>query len=166
MMLSGMCTSVQAALDEMFAQSHGLTGRWRECSDRAFAKMRRGFSAQVFDQLNVTLLALARPLMDAHRWHGLRVVAADGSRLCVSTRRGAELDADHYAFALYLPGAELTLHATLHPADGSERQMLFESLDATEPDDLLVLDRGLIGNAMCCCRLKTDQQIEVLPTEN
>ncbi len=148
MMLSGMCTSVQVALDEMFAQSHGLTGRLRECSDRAFAKMRRGFSAQVFDQLNVTLLELARPLMDAHRWHGLRVVAADGSRLCVSTRRGAELDADHYAFALYLPGAELTLHATLHPADGSERQMLFESLDATEPDDLLVLDRGLIGNTM------------------
>jgi len=148
MMLSGMCTSVQAALDEMVTQSYGLTGRVRECSDRAFAKMRRGFSAQVFGQLNVTLLALARPLIDAHRWHGLRVVAADGSRVRVSTRRGAELDADHYAFALYLPGAELTLHASLHPADGSERQMLFESLDATAPDDLLVLDRGLIGNTM------------------
>jgi len=143
-----MCTSVQAALEEMFAPSHGLTGRLRECSDRAFAKMRRGFSAEVFDQLNVTLLELARPLIDAHRWHGWRVVAADGSRLRVSTRRGAELDADHYAFALYLPGAELTLHAALHPADGSERQMLFEALDATEPDDLLVLDRGLIGNTM------------------
>lgn len=148
MMLSGMCTSVQAALDEMFAPSHGLTGRSRECSDRAFAKTRRGFSAQVFDSLNATLLDLARPLIDTHRWHGRRVVAADGSRLRVSTRRGAELDADHYAFALYLPGAELTLHAALHPADGSERQMLFEALDATGPDDLLVLDRGLIGNTM------------------
>lgn len=148
MMLSCMCTSVQAALDEMFAQSHGLTGRSRECSDRAFAKMRRGFSAQVFDSLNATLLERAQPLIDAHRWHGRRVVAADGSRLRVSTRRGAELDADHYAFALYLPGAELTLHAALHPADGSERQMLFEALDATDPDDLLVLDRGLIGNTM------------------
>jgi hypothetical protein len=148
MMLSGMCSSVQTALDEMFAQSCGLTGRVRGCSDRAFAKMRRGFSAQVFEQLNARLLDRARPLIDAHRWRGLRVVAADGSRVCVSTRRGAELDADHYAFALYLPGAELTLHASLHPADGSERQMLFESLAATAPDDLLVLDRGLIGNTM------------------
>lgn len=37
------------------------------------------------------------------------------------------------------------MHAGLHPADGSERLMLFESLDATDRDDLLVLNRGLIG---------------------
>ncbi|MHB1992685.1 hypothetical protein [Metallibacterium scheffleri] len=126
MMLSGMCTSVLAALDDLFAQTHASLVRTRACSDRAFAKMRRGFSAQLFDRLNAELIGLARPLIDAHRWQGLRVVAADGSRLQVSTRRGADLQADHYAFALYLPGAELTLHAALHPADGSERQMLFE----------------------------------------
>jgi hypothetical protein len=148
MMIAGMCTSVQAALDDLFAQLAGSSVRMRECTDRAFAKMRRGFSAQVFDHLNSELLDLAQPLVDAHRWQGLRVVAADGSRLQVSTRRGAQLDADHYAFALYLPGAELTLHAALHPADGSERQMLFEALAATRSDDLLVLDRGLIGNTM------------------
>ena len=148
MMLSGMCASVQASLDDLFAQTRASGVRSRTCSDRAFAKMRRGFSAQLFDRLNDALIGLARPLIDAHRWQGLRVVAADGSRLQVSTRRGADLHADHYAFALYLPGAELTLHAALHPADGSERQMLFEALDATGPDDLLVLDRGLIGNTM------------------
>ena len=148
MMMAGMCTSVQAALDDLFAQLSGSPVRTRECTDRAFAKMRRGFSAQVFDHLNSELLGLAQPLIDAHRWQGLRVVAADGSRLLVSTRRGAQLDADHYAFALYLPGAELTLHAALHPADGSERQMLFEALAATRRDDLLMLDRGLIGNTM------------------
>ncbi|MFM0390166.1 transposase, partial [Paraburkholderia dipogonis] len=57
--------------------------------------------------------------------------------------------ADHYAFALFLPGSELTLHAALHPADGGERQMLFEALDVLQPHtDLLLLDRGYIGNAM------------------
>ncbi|GEM_PF-2489558 len=85
------------------------------------------------------------------------MVAADGSRLRVSTRRGAELDADHYALALYLPGAELTLHAALHPTDGSERQMLFEALDATEPDDLRVLDRGLVGNTMVATLVQTQR---------
>ena len=148
MMLSGMCTSVQASLDDLFAQTRTSGVRLRACSDRAFAKRRRGFSAQLFDRLNDELIGLARPLIDAHRWQGLRVVAADGSRLQVSTRRGADLHADHYAFALYLPGAELTLQAALHPADGSERQMLFEALAATAADDLLVLDRGLIGNTM------------------
>ncbi len=93
-------------------------------------------------------------MIDAQRWHGLRVVAADGSRLSVSTRRGADLLPDHYAFALFLPGAELTLHASLHAADGSERQMLFEALDATQTQDLLVLDRGLIGNTMAAILLQ------------
>ena len=43
----------------------------------------------------------------------------------------------------------LTLHASLHPADGSERQMLFEALDELDAGrDLLVLDRGYVGNTM------------------
>lgn len=146
LMLSGMCASVQAELDQVFAQINGSPVRVRGATRQAFAKMRRSFSATVFDAINVRLLRVAQPWIDAHRWHGLRVVAADGSRLCVSTRKGAELEADHYAFGLYLPGAELTLHAALHAADGCERQMLFEALDATDPDDLIVLDRGLIGN--------------------
>ena len=148
LLLGGMCASVQAELDSLFAQLADTRVRQRGASRQAFAKMRRGFSAGLLDALNQRLLAAAQPWIDAHRWHGLRVVAADGSRLRVSTRAGAELAADHYAFALYLPGAELTLHAALHAADGCERQMLFEALDATATDDLLVLDRGLIGNTL------------------
>lgn len=148
MMISGVCASVQAALDDLFAQVSGSRVRVRACTDRAFAKARRGVSWEIFDHLNRALLRLAQPWIDAHRWRGLRVVAADGTRLRVATRRGAALDADHYAFALYLPGAELTLHAALGAADASERQMLFEAIEHTEADDLLVLDRGLTGNTM------------------
>lgn len=45
-------------------------------------------------------------------------------------------------FALYLPGAELTLHASVHGADGAERQMLFEALSCLVPEDVLILNRG------------------------
>lgn len=148
MMISGMCTSVQAALDDLFAQITDSSVRVRGCSDRAFSKARRGFSWQVFVDLNQRLLQWAQPWLDAFRWQGLRVVAADGTRLRVSTRRGAQLDADHAAFALYLPGAEVTLHAALGPADASEHQMLFEALDVTADHDLLVLDRGFTGSAL------------------
>ena len=148
MMIGGMCTSVQASLDDLFGQLDDAGVRVRGCSDRAFAKARKGLSYTVFEQLNAHLLALATPRIDAHRWHGLRVVASDGSRLQVATRKGAELEADHYALALYLPGSDLTLHAALGPADASERQLLFEALERTEPDDLLVLDRGFPGRAM------------------
>jgi hypothetical protein len=149
MMMSGMCASVQAELDTLFGQLKGLAVRSREVSAQAFSKARKGFSAELFRLAGRHLLALAQPQIDAARWNGLRVVAADASRLRVSTRANAKLPADHYAFALFLPGAELTLHASLHPADGSERQMLFEALDELDAGrDLLVLDRGYVGNTM------------------
>jgi len=47
-------------------------------------------------------------------------------RPCFTKRFHAK--ADQRLFALYLPGAELTLHASVHGADGAERQMLFEAL--------------------------------------
>ena len=146
MMLSGMCASVQTELDHLFAQLHGSPVRTRQVSAQSFSKARRGFSAELFSLANERLLELFAPHIEAHRWNGLRVIAADGSRLQVSTRAGAHLDVDHQAFALYIAGAELTLHASLHPADGSERQMLFEALDHVQPiTDLLVLDRGFSG---------------------
>lgn len=146
--MTGVCTSVQSALDDLYAQLNDSPVRLRGCSDRAFSKARRGMDWTVFEHLNATLLDLAAPQIAQHRWHGLRVVAGDGSRLHVTTRKGADLQPDYYAFALFLPGAELTLHASLHAADGSERQMLFEALEHTREDDLLVLDRGFTGNTM------------------
>ncbi|MFL9981692.1 IS4 family transposase [Paraburkholderia sediminicola] len=149
LMMSGMCASVQTELDALFGALGSSGGRTRAVSAQAFSKARRGLSAELFELARARLISLAQPHIDSMRWHGLRLVAADGSRLRVGTRRGHELRADHYAFALFLPGSELTLHAALHPADGGERQMLFEALDVLQPHtDLLLLDRGYIGNAM------------------
>lgn len=50
------------------------------------------------------------------------------------------------------------LHASLHAADGSERQMLFEALDGVQPQtDLLVLDRGYPGNALAAALPQTQR---------
>lgn len=147
-MLSAMGASVEAELDAFWARLSGGVVRVREVSAQAFSKARRGFSAQLFDLLNCHLIAQVGTHIDRFRWNGLRLVAADATRLLVSTRSNAELTADHYAFAMFLPGSELTLHASLHPADGSERQMLFEALDQINSDDLLLLDRGYPGATM------------------
>lgn len=157
LMMSGMCASVQAELDALFGALGSSGGRTRAVSAQAFSKARRGVSAELFELALARLISLAQPHIDSMRWHGLRLVAADGSRLRVGTRRGHELRADHYAFALFLPGSELTLHAALHPADGGERQMLFEALDVLQPHtDLLLLDRGYIGNAMVAALTQRD----------
>jgi hypothetical protein len=72
------------------------------------------------------------------------VVAADGSVLMPAVRAShlsrSAASADQRLFALFLPGAELTLHAAVYGAEGAERQMLVEALDLLSPDDVLVLD--------------------------
>lgn len=142
-MLSGLCASVQAELDAFFGQLRAQFVRVREVSAQAFSKARYGFSAALFEDANQHLLKAASEHIDAWRWQGLRIVAGDGSRLRVATRLGAHLPKEHYAFGLFLPGPELTLHASLHGSDGCERQMLFEALELLQPGhDLLVLDRG------------------------
>lgn len=63
-----------------------------------------------------------------------------GLRACHRTRSLAA--ADQRPFALYLPAADLTLHASVHDASESERAMLMEALDKVRPHDVLLLDRG------------------------
>ena len=155
LMMSGMRASVQAELDGFFGNLAG-GAPVRAVSAQAFSKARRGLSARLFDLARDHLIELAKDHIDTMRWHGLRVVAADASRLRVGTRAVHELRADHYVFALFLPGPELTLHAELHPADGAERQMLFEALDRLQRTDLLILDRGYIGNMMVAALTQRD----------
>ena len=138
--------SQQCMLDSFFG-SLSDTGEWlRGVSDRGFAKARNHLSWGCLERLNTYVVQCADQLGLIGHWHGLRVVAADASvlmpavRPCFTLRRAA--DADQRLFCLYLPGAELSLHASVHAGDVSERQMLFEALACLGPDDLLVLDRG------------------------
>jgi hypothetical protein len=96
--------------------------------------------------LNDQLLARVQTLAPVARWCGLRVVAGDASALMPALRachraRGLA-EPDQRLFALYLPAAELTLHAAVHSARVSERAMLAQALECLAADDLLVLDRG------------------------
>lgn len=122
-------------------------GQWQRCvSDRGFAKARDRLDPACLARLNTFVAERADSLGLVARWQGLRVVAADASvlmpavRPCLTRRRAA--GADQRLFSLFLPGAELTLHASVHGAEVSERQMLFEALQCLGPDDVLVLDRG------------------------
>lgn len=145
-LLSMRAGSQQAMLDGFFASLLGEPGLVRAVSDRAFAKARARLHMPALQWLNDQLLAGAERAGLVPRWRGLRLVAADASvlmpalRPCHRTLSAA--GADQRLFALYLPGAELTLHASVHSATRGERAMLMEALDALGPDDVLLLDRG------------------------
>ncbi len=138
--------SQQAMLDGFFASVCGTECPQRGVSDRAFAKARERLHMPALASLNDLVVRRADEAGWVERWCGLRVVAADASvlmpavRACLLDRSSAS--PDQRLFALYLPGAELTLHASVHSPKVAERNMLMEALDVLGPDDVLVLDRG------------------------
>lgn len=138
--------SQQAMLDTFFGAVQGCAQLVRGISDRAFAKARDHLHMPALMALNDLIIARADVGGLIQRWRGLRVVAGDASvlmpaiRACQLKRSAAA--ADQRLFALYLPGAELTLHAQVHSAQESERAMLMAALDKLGPQDVLVLDRG------------------------
>ena len=133
-------------MDQFFANLADQAAPERVASDRAFARARDRLRSDALATLNDDLLGRMGAAGMIPIWHGLGVVAADASlldptvRACHSQHSAARVD--QRLFALYLPGAELTLHASVHGPEVSERQMLFEALDRLGPDDVLVLDRG------------------------
>lgn len=145
-LLSMRNQSQQAMLDGFFASVCGTESVLREVSDRAFAKARDHIHLPALVSLNDLVVRRADEAGLIERWCGLRVVAADASLLmpavrpCLLSRSAA--DPDQRLFALFLPGAELTLHASVHSELVAERSMLVEALGLLGPDDVLVLDRG------------------------
>lgn len=145
-LLSMRGQSQQVMLDSFFASVCGTDGLHRGITDRGFARARDGLHAPALTALNDFVVQRAEAAGMVLRWRGLRVVAGDGSVLMPSVRAchlsRSAASADQRLFALFLPGAELTLHAAVYGAEGAERQMLVEALDLLGPDDVLVLDRG------------------------
>ena len=141
-LISQRGASQQVTLDSFYG-SLDKTGLVRCVSDRAFAKARSHLDWNALHSLNTRLVAGADAWVP--RWRGRRVVAGDASVLMPALRachRVRVASQDQRLFALYLPGAELCLHARVYSAQVPERQMLFEALDQLGPQDVLVLDRG------------------------
>jgi hypothetical protein len=138
--------SQQVSLDEFFASTLGESAPVRVITDRGFDKARKKLHVPALEWLNERLLDLATQAHLIPLWCGFRVVAADGStlqpavRACHRTRSAAA--ANQILFGMYLPGAELMLHASVHPSAFGERAMLIEALEHLGPNDVLVLDRG------------------------
>lgn len=138
--------SQQVSLDEFFAAARSESAPIRGISDRGFDKARKKLYMPSLQWLNQQLLERATRANLIPLWNGFRVVAADGStlqpalRACHRSRSSAS--PNQILFAMYLPGAELMLHASVQSSAFGERAMLMESLEHLGTNDVLVLDRG------------------------
>ena len=139
---------MQVELDAFFALLTRRTRLSRVVTASTFSKARSHLWANVFDPLNDELLRLVDShLPEAPRWQGLRVLAADASkvRLTLLDAEGRRGIREATLFGLFRPGTELFDSLILHSPEVGERQMLFERLDRLGADDMLVLDRGYPG---------------------
>lgn len=145
--MSGLTASLQSELNAFFPQLEHRCDFLRTVSAQAFSKARKKFSFVVFFLLNQHLLSLVESAFAVPRWHGFRVVAGDASKLQLFLRDATKRQVrEAIAFALYLPGIEMSLAFQLYSPSVGERQMLFEHLHYLNDDDLSVLDRGYPGN--------------------
>ena len=104
MMMSGMCASVQTELDTLFGQLKGMAVRSRGGQRPGLQQGAKGIFGGAVPARRPAPAGAGAGADRCGALAGLRVVAADASRLRVSTRANAKLSADHYAFALFLPG--------------------------------------------------------------
>lgn len=147
-LLSGIRGAVQTELDAFFALLARRSRLSRVITASAFSKARSHVFSNVFDPLNGELLRLVDECIPQQPlWQGLRVLAADASkvRLTLLDQAGKRCIREATVFGLFRPGIELFDSLILHSSQVGERQMLFERLDRLGKSDLLVLDRGYPG---------------------
>jgi len=122
----------------------------RAPSAASFCNARKKLRPEALRGMLRTLAAglLAR---DTQRWHGMRVFAVDGSRLCVQrsealwescgapTGGGTPQVQITTLFELF---SEFPVDVEVGPFASSEREQALTHLECLSPGDLLVLDRG------------------------
>ena len=113
-LLCGMRMSIQAELDRFFASLRQQAQLVRHVSEQAFSQARSKLSLTAIPLLNDWVIERAHHYGFVPLWRGLRVVAADASTVRFGLRASHVKDAalaDQILFAMFLPGADLTLAA-------------------------------------------------------
>ena len=158
-MLSGHKFSLQNALNKFFSR---LGAVFSTPTASAYCQAKQKVKAEVFIHLNEVLVDDFYQLYDNDeqvlRWHGHRLVGADGTTLNVpdneQTREvyslhhnnkpaahGARLQA--LGMVLYDLLNDIGIKGALTKAHSGENELMFQQLwNATQQEDVLVLDRG------------------------
>lgn len=159
LMLSGHKFSLQNALNKFFSR---LGAVFSTPTASAYCQAKQKVKAEVFIHLNEVLVNDFYQLYDKDeqvlRWHGHRLLGADGTKLNVpdneQTRevfslhhnnkpaaQGARLQA--LGMVLYDLLNDIGIKGALTKAHSGENELMFRDLwSATQDDDVLVLDRG------------------------
>jgi hypothetical protein len=149
-------SSIQRELDKFFKTISRSDFNIREVTKGAFTQARAKLNPWAFQRLNDVAVDTFYDGAEYYVWHGMRVLATDGTRLVLphhpsvidefgQQQFGPKADSPRsqaMASVLYDVLNQITLDAQLAPYASSERDLLMQHLDKIKPGDLLLLDRG------------------------
>ncbi len=155
-MIINFKSSIQRELDKFFKTISRSDFNIREVTKGAFTQARAKLNPWAFQRLNDVAADTFYEGAEYYVWHGMRVLATDGTRLVLPNRPsvieefgqqqfGPKADSPRslaMASMLYDVLNQITLDAQLAPYASSERDLLMQHLDKIKPGDLLLLGRG------------------------
>jgi hypothetical protein len=175
LILSGHKVSLQNALNKFF---NALEELFRVPSASAYCQAKKKVKPEVFVHLSEVLCADFYHLYGAdnevRRWHGHRLMGADGTyltlpdteelRACFSVHENQHKEEQHkqvQALAVILHDLlnDLGVRSAIGPAHGSEKCFLFALWSATAEGDVLVLDRNSADYAIIATAKKERRDV-------
>ncbi|MBF0121527.1 MAG: hypothetical protein HQK79_22075 [Desulfobacterales bacterium] len=148
--------SLQDEVDYFFKALGNLDIAIRKVTKKVFCKARKILKYQAFVELYEALIEFFYKHFPYRTWHGLRVIASDGSTIKVSKTQPV---ADHFDSLTHVQGEpcplarisflfdllnKLKLRAIISPHENGERNLLAQHIknNIMGIKDLLLLDRG------------------------
>jgi len=149
--------ALQRELDSFFKKITSSDFSIREATKGAFSQARAKLNAWAFIRLNEVAVDTFYDTVDYLKWHGLRLLAVDGTRLMLPNHRSVKEEFGECSFGpkadsvrsmglgsmLYDVLNQISIDAQLAPYKKSSEKVLLEGhMSKLKENDLLLLDRG------------------------
>lgn len=149
-------TSLQRDLDRFYRSLSNSDFNIREVTKGALSQARSKLNPWAFKRLNEVAVNSFYKEASYYIWHGMRVLAVDGTRLMLPKHKTVQEEFGEHNFGpnadsprslamgsmLYDVLNHLTIDAEIAPYSASERDLLMMHLDKVNKGDMLLLDRG------------------------
>jgi hypothetical protein len=178
-------SSIQRELDRFFKEASQSDFNIREVTKGAFTQARAKLKPEAFKRLNEIAVNTFYDRAGYYEWHGMRLLAVDGTRLVLPNHPTVANEFGVHQFGpkadsprslamgslLYDPLNLVTIDSQIAPYASSERDLLMKHLDMVNAGDMLLLDRGYPSFWLLfllkakgiefCVRLKEDWWLKV-----
>lgn len=161
-LIMSSCSSIQRDLDRFYKSLNNSDFNIRKVTKSAFSQARKKLNPWAFKRLNEVTVNTFYENNEVYTWHGLRVMAVDGSRLVLPNHPTVKEEFGVHEFG---PKADskrslalcsvfydvlnlLAIDSQIAPYASSERDLLYKHLEYAKEDDLILLDRGYPSMAL------------------